>query len=84
MSGAGATLFVMAIKVRMTSDEPSLIFGDRDRLEVAAGGVLKISKADGKTLYINPTRWATAEETPGPAAMPVVGDPEPAPEDHAF
>lgn len=74
----------MAIKVQLITGEPPLSFGDRDRLEVVAGGVLKISKADRETLYISPAQWVTVEETRGPVAMPVVGHADPGPEDSAF
>jgi hypothetical protein len=47
-------------------------FTDDDRLEIVDGGVLKIYRADGTNLYINPSTWLTIEEMPPPGTGPRV------------
>jgi hypothetical protein len=72
MSAAGATLTRMAFKVNRNGAEPALEFDDNDKFEVLTGGVLKISCHDQRNLYINPTMWASIEETPPATAGPRV------------
>ena len=66
----GATLTGMAFKVNRNGLEPALEFGDKDKFEIVAGGVLKIRRADRTNLYINPAMWASIEETQSPSAGP--------------
>ncbi|WP_197382856.1 hypothetical protein [Mycolicibacterium mengxianglii] len=58
----------MAFKVYRDGPEPFQEYGDDAKFEIGAGGVLKITKADGNRLYINPTLWASIEETPPQSA----------------
>lgn len=51
----------MAFNVLRPS-EPSLNFTDDERLEIVDGGVLKICRADGTNLYINPSTWLSIEK----------------------
>ena len=60
----------MAFKVNRNGPEAPMEFGDKDKFEIVAGGVLKIRRADGANLYINPGMWASIEETPSPSAGP--------------
>jgi hypothetical protein len=60
----------MAFKVNHNGPEPAMEFGDKDKFEIVAGGVLKIRQANGTNLYINPAMWASIEETPSPSAGP--------------
>jgi hypothetical protein len=64
-----ATLTGMAFKVNRIG-EPAMEFGDKDKFEILAGGVLKIRLADRTNLYINPAMWGSIEETPSPSAGP--------------
>ena len=64
-----ATLTGMAFKVNRIG-EPAMEFGDKDKFEIVAGGVLKIRRADRTNLYINPGMWGSVEETPSPSAGP--------------
>jgi hypothetical protein len=76
----------MAFKVNR-EPEPTLSFGDKDKFEIIDGGVLKIRRANGTNLYINPGMWASIEETPSPSAGPnprVQDDLEVAPEGGSF
>ena len=73
---ARATLSNMAFNVLRPS-EPSLNFTDDERLEIVDGGVLKICRADGTNLYINPGMWASIEEEPSPSAGPSPKDGRP-------
>jgi hypothetical protein len=59
----------MAFKVNR-EPEPPLSFGDNDKFEIVAGGVLKIRRADRTTLYINPRTWASIEKAPSPSGGP--------------
>jgi hypothetical protein len=59
----------MAFKVNRGS-EPAMEFGDKDKFEIVDGGVLKIRRADGTNLYINPGMWASIEETSSPSGGP--------------
>jgi len=65
-------------------------FGDKDKFEIVAGGVLKIRQANGTNLYINPGTWASIEETPSPSVgpsprvNPLRDDLEVAPEEEPF
>ena len=70
MPGPSATLTGMAFKVKRNGPEPAMEFGDKDKFEIVAGGVLKIRLANGTNLYINPGMWASIEETPSPSAGP--------------
>jgi hypothetical protein len=69
IGAAGATLTGMAFKVNRI-EGGAIEFGDSDKFEIIAGGVLKIRRANRTNLYINPTVWATIEETPSPSAGP--------------
>ena len=62
---ARATLSDMAFNVLRPS-EPPLNFTDDERLEIVDGGVLKICRADGTNLSINPSTWLSIEEMPPP------------------
>jgi hypothetical protein len=70
MPASGATLTGMAFKVYLNGPEPAVEFGDNDKFEIIAGGALKIRRANRTNLYINPSTWATIEETPSPSAGP--------------
>lgn len=59
----------MAFKVNLTPGG-SNEYGDRDKFEILAGGVLKIRRADRTNLYINSAMWASIEEEPSPSAGP--------------
>ncbi len=59
----------MAFKVNRIKDE-AIEFGDNDKFEIIAGGVLKIRRANRTNLYINPTTWTSIEETPSPSSGP--------------
>ena len=59
----------MAFKVNRIEDEV-IEFGDNDKFEIIAGGVLKIRRANRTNLYINPTTWKSFEETPSPSSSP--------------
>jgi hypothetical protein len=81
------TLTGMAFKVNRNSPEPAMEFGDEDKFEIVAGGVLKIRRANRSNLYINPGMWASIEETPSPSAGPsprVQDNREVAPEERPF
>jgi hypothetical protein len=54
----------MAFKVFRSGQEPAEEFGDKDRLEIIEGGVLKIRRQDGTNRYINPACWVSINETP--------------------
>ena len=54
----------MAFKVFRNGQEPAEEFGDKDRLEIIEGGVLKIRRQDGTNRYINPACWVSINETP--------------------
>ena len=87
MSATGATLTGMAFKVNPNGPEPVMEFGDKDKFEIVAGGVLKIRQANGTNLYINPGMWGSVEESPSPSAGPSPRLPnvrEVAPEDGPF
>ncbi|CAN5521782.1 hypothetical protein BH09ACT7_BH09ACT7_08290 [soil metagenome] len=58
----------MAFKVFRDGSDPFQEYGDEARFEIEQGGVLKITKADGSRVYINPTLWASVEETPSKSA----------------
>ncbi|MDA4103521.1 hypothetical protein [Mycolicibacterium monacense] len=58
----------MAFKVYRDSAEPFQEYGDDDRFEIIEGGVLKIHRKDGTTVYINATLWASVEESPRSSA----------------
>ena len=60
----------MAFKVNPNGPGPAMEFGDKDKFEIVAGGVLKIRRVDGTNLYINPGMWASIEETVSPSAGP--------------
>ena len=69
-SAPDATLTSMAFKVNRNGPEPAMVFGDKDKFEIIAGGVLKIRRANRTNLYINPAMWASIEEEPSPSAGP--------------
>jgi hypothetical protein len=54
----------MAFKVYRNGQQPFKEYGDEDRFEIIAGGVLKIIRQDGTSRYINPAVWASIDETP--------------------
>jgi hypothetical protein len=60
----------MAFKVFRSGQEPAEEFGDKDRLEIIEGGVLKIRRQDGTNRYINPASWVSINETPPSTASP--------------
>jgi hypothetical protein len=60
----------MAFKLNRNGPEPAMVFGDKDKFEILAGGVLKIRRADRTNLYINPAMWASIEEGPSPSGGP--------------
>ncbi|OBG25303.1 hypothetical protein [Mycobacterium sp. 852002-51057_SCH5723018] len=60
----------MAFKVNRNGAEPAMEFGDKDKFEIIAGGVLKIRRANRTNLYISPAIWASIEETPSPSGGP--------------
>lgn len=53
----------MAFSV-IRGSEPPLNFEDDHRMEIVEGGVLKIYKADGTSLYLNASTWLSIEEMP--------------------
>lgn len=89
-SGPGATLIGMAFKLNRNGPEPAMVFGDKDKFEILAGGVLKIRREDRTNLYINPAMWASIEEGPSPSGGPspqihaLSDNPEISPEEGPF
>jgi hypothetical protein len=80
----------MAFKLNRNGPEPAMVFGDKDKFEIIAGGVVKIRRANRTNLYINPGMWTSIEEEPSPSAgpspqaPPIVGHPEIGPEEGPF
>jgi hypothetical protein len=62
----------MAFKVFRNGQEPAEEFGDKDRLEIIEGGVLKIRRQDGTNRYINPACWVSINETPPSTSSPQI------------
>jgi hypothetical protein len=60
----------MAFKVNRNGPESAMTFGDQDKFEIIAGGVLKIRRANRTNLYISPGIWASIEEEPSPSGGP--------------
>jgi len=90
LSATGATLTGMAFKVNRNGPEPAMVFGDKDKFEILAGGVVKIRRANRTNLYISPGMWASIEEEPSPSAgpspqvHPLSDNPEIGPEEGPF
>ncbi|MGO9928528.1 MAG: hypothetical protein ACLPLP_21015, partial [Mycobacterium sp.] len=51
-------------KVKRGTSFGNLPDSDIKGVEFERGGVLKINRTDGTTLYLNPTTWIEVEETP--------------------
>lgn len=62
----------MAFKVFRNGQEPAEEFGDKDRLEIIEGGVLKIRRQDGTNRYINQACWVSINETPPSTSSPQI------------
>jgi len=65
----------MAFKVFRNGQEPAEEFGDKDRLEIIEGGVLKIRRQDGTNRYINPACWVSINEMPPSTSSPQIDPP---------
>ncbi len=53
----------MAFEVHRGTSFGNLIFDDNESFDFERGGVLKINRKDGTTLYLNPTAWIDVEAT---------------------
>ncbi|MCW2650386.1 MAG: hypothetical protein JWR32_1362 [Mycobacterium sp.] len=60
---SSATISTWHSRCTRNGQQPFKEYGDEDRFEIMAGGVLKIFRQDGTNHDINPALWASGGES---------------------